>query len=120
MERIINIDGKDVKFKATAATLRLYRMKFRRDLMVDLMKISEKAGKKNKNLDVIDLELFENAAYIMAKQADNSVPDTPEEWLDGFDTFAIRDILPGIMELWSDNMETMSDSKKKMIQLTEK
>ena len=39
------------------------------------------------------LEMFENIAFIMAKHADASIPDTPEEWMDQFNTvkvFAVR------------------------------
>ena len=38
MEKIINIDGKDVKFKSTAGTLCKYRMQFKSDMIDDLMK----------------------------------------------------------------------------------
>jgi hypothetical protein len=33
--------------------------------------------------------MFENIAYVMAKHADANIPDTPEEWLDRFNTFSI-------------------------------
>ena len=96
MEKTIKIDGKDVKFKATAATPRLYRLKFKRDLIKDLAELSKVVGKKNFNIP--DLELFENVSYIMAKQADSQVPDDINEWLDDFSTFAMSEILPEIME----------------------
>ena len=112
MEKTIEIDGKKVKFKATAATPRLYRLKYGRDLLKDLSTLSVQA-RKNK-FDIPSLEVFENAAHIMAKQADPAVPDDAGEWLDGFETFAIRDILPAIMELWNANTETMIASKKKL------
>lgn len=118
MEKVINIDGKEVKFKATAATLRIYRMRFGRDLLMDLAKLSKTA--KKEKLEIPDLELFENVAFVMAKQADTSIPNTVEEWLDGFSTFAIRDILPSILELWSDNMATVAESKKKLTEVAGK
>ena len=40
-------------------------------------------------MDMFSLEMFENIAYIMAKHADPNIPDTPEEWLDEFNTFSI-------------------------------
>ena len=43
---------------------------------------------------MFSLEMFENIAYIMAKHADPSIPDSPEEWLDNFSTFSIYQILP--------------------------
>lgn len=63
-------------------------------------------------LDVIDLEIFEDTAYIMARQYDPSVPDTPEEWLENFTTFSIYEILPEILELWAINNKTTATPKK--------
>lgn len=112
MEKIVKIDGKDVKFKASASTLRIYRIKFKSDLLIDLTKLS--ASAKKGKYEIPDLESFENVAYIMAKQADPSIPDSVEDWLDQFSTFAICEILPAIMELWEDNMTTMVESKKNL------
>ena len=67
---------------------------------------------ENSNLDLFSLEMFENIAYVMAKHADPSVPDTPEEWLDGFNTFSIYQVLPQIIELWGLNTQTDVQAKK--------
>ena len=123
MIRKIEIDGYEVAFKASAAIPRIYRIRFGRDIYADLAKL-EKAINKNEEsasgLDVFSLELFENIAYIMAKHADNSIPDTPEEWLDEFSTFSIYQILPQIIELWGLNNQTLVQSKKNFAQLIEK
>lgn len=123
MIRKIEIDGQEVAFKASAAIPRIYRIRFGRDIYADLAKL-EKAINKNdegaSSLDVFSLELFENIAYIMAKHADNSIPDTPEEWLDEFSTFSIYQILPQIIELWGLNNQTLVQSKKNFAQLSEK
>ena len=123
MIRKIEIDGHEVAFKASAAIPRIYRIRFGRDIYADLAKL-EKAINKNEEsasgLDVFSLELFENIAYIMAKHADNSIPDTPEDWLDQFSTFSIYQILPQIIELWGLNNQTLVQSKKNFAQLIEK
>lgn len=84
----------------------------------------EKAVGDNKEeasgLDTFSLEMFENIAYIMAKHADSTVPNTPEEWLDGFNTFSIYQILPQIIELWGLNVQTEVQSKKNFAQLSAK
>ena len=59
--------------------------------------------------------MFENIAYVMAKDADTSIPDTPEEWLDGFNTFSIYQVLPQIIELWGLNTQTEVQAKKKLL-----
>ena len=47
----------------------------------------------------------------MAKHADSSVPDSPEEWLDAFSTFSIYQVLPEIIKLWGLNLETQVKEK---------
>ena len=79
--KTIEIDGKPVKFRASAAIPRIYRIKFQRDIYKDLRSLekSVKANDEdNSGLDLLSLEMFENIAYVMAKHADPEVPDTPE------------------------------------------
>ena len=115
MEATIDIGGKPVKFKATALTPRIYRHKFGRDMIVDLNSLQSALGrtKDGKEFSTLDLEIFENAAYAMAKQADASIPDSAEEWFDGFDMFNIYNILPQLLQLWGANTATTAEPKKK-------
>ena len=119
----IEIDGKEVAFKASAAIPRIYRLKFQRDIYKDLSSLEKAIGggdASNSNLDSFSLEMFENIAFIMAKHADANVPDTPEEWLDGFNTFSIYQVLPQIIELWGLNVKTEVEAKKNFAQLSAK
>ena len=60
------------------------------------------------------LTMFENVAYLMAKHADpQGVPSSPDEWLDGFDTFSIYCVFPVIQEMWSANLKTLNKPVKK-------
>ena len=119
----IEIDGKEVLFRASAAIPRLYRIKFRRDIYKDLAQL-EKAVDQNVEegsmLDTFSLELFENIAYMMARHADPTIPDTPEEWLEEFNTFSIYQVLPQIIELWGLNIESEAQSKKNFQKLSGK
>ena len=120
LKRTIEIDGRQVPFKASAAIPRIYRMKFQRDIFRDLRALEKAVDKENpeeSSLDLFSLEMFENIAYVMAKHADPSVPDTPEEWLDGFNTFSIYQILPQIIDLWGLNVKTDVESKKNFARL---
>ena len=65
-------------------------------------------------LDTFSLEMFENIAYVMAKHADTNIPETPEELLDGFNTFSIYQVLPQLIELWGLNVQTDVSAKKKL------
>jgi hypothetical protein len=117
----VEIDGKQVPFKASAAIPRIYRIKFNRDIYKDLRSLEKAVGEgdeNNSNLDLFSLEMFENIAYVMAKHADPNIPDTPEEWLDEFNTFSIYQVLPSIIELWGLNVQTEVESKKNFAQLT--
>lgn len=113
MEKTIKIDGREVKFKATAATIRLYRQHTGRDLLVDMQTLQKSTGSGD-GLSAEALTLFENIAYTMAKQADDSIPDSADEWLDEFEMFSIYVVLPQIVELWRLNELTTSESKKKV------
>ena len=115
----IEIDGKMVAFKASAAIPRIYRLKFQRDIYKDLSSLEKAIGDgdaSNSSLDSFSLEMFENIAFIMAKHADANVPDTPEEWLDDFNTFSIYQVLPQIIELWGLNVKTEVEAKKNFAQ----
>ena len=121
MVKKIEIDGKQVPFRASAAIPRIYRIKFHRDIYKDLRELEKSIGStdpENSNLDLFSLEMFENIAYVMARHADPSIPDTPEEWLDGFNTFSIYQVLPQIIELWGLNTQQEVESKKNFAQVT--
>jgi len=116
--RNIEIDGKQVSFKASAAIPRIYRMKFQRDIYKDLKALEKSVGsnnEENSNLDMFSLEMFENIAFVMAKHADPKIPNTPEEWLDSFNTFSIYQVLPQLIELWGLNVQTDVESKKNFV-----
>lgn len=126
MDKVITIGNKEVGFRATALTPRLYRHKIGRDIIQDLNSLKKAYNRALKpkqdateedmqdaQLSAIDLEMFENVAYIMARQYDASIPGTPDEWLDGFEVFSIYEILPSILELWAINEATTARPKKK-------
>ena len=118
MIKNIEIDGKQVAFKASAAIPRIYRMKFQRDIYKDLKALEKSIGdnsEESSNLDMFSLEMFENIAFVMAKHADASIPNTPEEWLDGVNTFSIYQVLPQLIELWRLNVQTDVEAKKNFV-----
>ena len=121
VKKEIEIDGRLVPFRASASIPRLYRARFRRDIFKDLMRL----GKTIKSADsddipISDLEMFENVAFVMAKHADPKQPDTPEEWLDQFNTFSIYEVLPELLDLWNLNISTDVEAKKKLNQVAGK
>lgn len=112
--KTISICGQPVRFCASAATPRLYRLKFKRDIFADMQKLTKEFQERNTGADlaVESLEIFENVAYIMAFQADRSIPDTIDQWLDQFEMFSIYEVLGELVQLWGDNLFTSARAKK--------
>ena len=119
LEKTVKIGDTDVKFRSSASVPRLYRMKFGRDIVKDLSKLEksykEKASEDGSSMEIEDLEIFENVAYIMAFHADPTIPKTIDEWLEQFEMFSIYEILPEILELWGSNLITDVEAKKNRI-----
>ncbi|MGN0241897.1 MAG: hypothetical protein ACI4CS_09445 [Candidatus Weimeria sp.] len=121
LEKTIEISGKPVKFRSSAAIPRIYRLKFRRDIFKDLSKLEKSyqaRAKDSEDFEIDDLEIFENVAYIMAYHADPSIPKTIDEWLDQFEMFSIYQVLPEILELWGSNLMTDVQAKKGLAEVS--
>ena len=116
MDKIIKIDGRDVKFRATARTPRLYRALTGRDMIADMNRMQKRLNevKDGDRFDVMDLQIFEDMAYIMARHADPEMETkTSDDWLDTFDMLSIYEVLPELMKLWKANTLQTSTPKKK-------
>lgn len=122
MDKVISINEREVKFRATARTPRLYRMLINRDMIIDMNNLGKafKEAKEAKDngessgLTTEMLMIFEDAAYVMARHATPEMAEkSPDEWLDTFDMFDIYDILPELLDLWNMNTMTTAESKKK-------
>ena len=117
LQKTVKVGDKEVAFRSSATIPRLYRIKFKRDIFKDLSKLEKSYKGKTEDgeeFQIEDLEIFENVAYIMAYHADNSIPQTIEEWLDQFDMFSIYEVLPQILELWGQNMVVEVQAKKEL------
>lgn len=137
MKKTIRISGVDCRMKSSAAIPRMYRLKFGRDIFVDMGKLKkqmdaqdklkkelrEQAEKKGEEFDegsvgsmlpIQSLEMFENIAYLMHKHGDPKQPNDIDRWLEQFEVFDIYKILPEILEMWNLENETRSIPKKKV------
>lgn len=127
--RTIKVGELDIPMRASALVPRLYRAKFGRDMMRDLLNLRNKFKRAAKDenadgddntdggdsgFDEIDLTIFENVAWMLAKHADPTVPSEPDDWLDSIPgILSIYEALPQILALWSDNLKTTSSPRKK-------
>ena len=117
LQKTVKIGEQDVTFKSSAAIPRMYRGIFKRDIFKDMTKLksafAENIDKDGSTMEVEDLELFENVAYIMARHANPNIPDTIDEWLEQFETFDIYNILPDLFTMWTNENAGTSKLKKK-------
>ena len=110
MEKIIEIGGKSVKFKATAGFLYRYRTYFGIEYSVDLAKIANTSKKikesnaKEADSDVLacseeaDTRVFQRILWTYAKTADPTIPDI-DLWLDEFEEFDTQAIMAQLKDL---------------------
>lgn len=121
MRKTLMISGIECHFKSSAAIPRMYRLKFGRDVFVDLQKLKkqvelsgrmEKEEKEESSIPINSLEIFENIAFLMHKHGDPTQPSEIDDWLEQFETFSIYEVLPEILEMWGLENKQMSTEKK--------
>ena len=95
--KTIEIDGKQVKFKASAAVPRLYRVKFGRDIYKDLRMLEKSVGDNDE--DASNMDLFS---------------------LEQFNTFSIYQIRPQLIDLWGLNVQTTVEARKNLAKVSGK
>lgn len=85
LEKIIKVDGKDVKFRSSATVPRLYRIKFGRDIFKDLAKLEkaykgkEEDGDDQRTLMLVQADIFPRTREIKNKLTCS--PRTDEPWI---------------------------------------
>jgi len=114
MEKILTIDGRQVKFKSTGAFLLRYKAQFGRDAIQDILKLQGAIDNKNriKNIDALNLEILYDLIWTLAKTANPSIPP-PMEWLDEFSKFPVMDIIPEVTDMIYSCLSSTVQSKKK-------
>lgn len=108
MEKVLKIDGKEYKLRASGSTPRVYRSLFKSDVFSDIQRAVTPTG------DLVGIDVFENLAYCMALQGGSiSTGTNIEDWLDSLDSpTAIIEVATDLMDLWSAETDTMSVGKK--------
>lgn len=116
METTIQIDGKPLRLKASAAVPLMYRNQYGRDLMRDLQSV---ATSEDDGAHAASVGMIERMAYIMAKHADpEAVPDSVEAWLAELPPMTLYHMIPVVMALWSGNLARLEEAQKKTRLLT--
>ena len=58
MTKVIEIDGREVAFRASAAIPRIYRLKFQRDIYKDLSALEKAVGKADEGISNLGICLL--------------------------------------------------------------
>lgn len=112
MRKVVTIDEKQIPLQSDGGTLRRYRRFFNRDFLTDISALSGfiKTG-KGSGLDIGTIT--ENVAWVLAKRADDTIPDI-DEWLESFDDpMAILNASEDIFSLIQESNKSTIEPKKK-------
>lgn len=108
MEKTLTIDGREVRFKSTAATPLRYKAQFGKDYFAQIIQLNKLKNFKKNNFEALenaDFEVFYNIIWVLAKTADKTIPE-PMEWMDEFEAFPLGEIIPQIQELILGSLQT--------------
>lgn len=108
MEKIINVDGKQIKLKADGAILLRYKMQFQRDCLQDMFRLAK--IKETQDYSQFDTDLLYRLTWILAKTGDNEIPPMME-WFSEFNNFPIFEVLPDVMDLIKNCLATKKKQK---------
>ena len=92
IKKTVKIDGKEITFKMSAATPRIYRAQFQQDLIFEMQK------------EMTDLELIENLSWVAAGCPGKSV----EKWLETLPPSFAVDMPDIILSMWTENNATVA------------
>ncbi len=114
MEKMLTIDGRQVRLKSTGAFLLRYKAQFGRDAIQDAFRLLGSMDSNNQITDLgsLDLEVLYNMTWTLAKTADPSLPP-PMEWLDSFSAFPLDEIVPEVIDMIASSFISTAISKKK-------
>lgn len=115
MEKIINIDGKEMRMVANGATPRVYRLMFGADIFADV----QTAIEDNK---IRDVSVIEQLAFVLGRQGGSIPTDMGiDEWLETInDPMALVMAAPEVINVWTGNLKTTANGKKKNVRQTAK
>ena len=108
MEKIINVSGREVRLKSSAALPLRYKAQFGKDLFADMAKLQSVA---DGDITEIDTEVFYNVVWALAKCADPGIPPILD-WLEEFEEFPVFEIFNESSELVTKSMGTDTKNAK--------
>lgn len=108
MFKVVTIEGKDIPMKSTGRTARLYARYFNKDFISSFLQL-----KKLADGETADTAIFEEIAWILAKAANDNIPEI-DEWLDQFESpLSIFKKAKDILSIVDKSFGTTVNPKKK-------
>lgn len=100
MEKILTIDGRQVRFKSTAALPLHYATHFGSDVLADSLGLKENKGENT-------IQMF-RMVWTLAYCADKTIPPL-EEWIEGFESFPIYSIFPKLNDMFWETVRGVAE-----------
>lgn len=110
MLKTVTIAGIPVELKATGSTLLKYRNWFGRDLIADF-KAVQRSFESEGEVSGEVFDIIAKLTYTMAKQADKTISNDYEEWLDQFDSFPVSEFAADVVTFWASTLQSKSEPK---------
>ena len=117
MEKTLTIDGKQVPFRKSGATMLAYKRQTGREFYSDLSAFLGCVNKDEKgniimtdgvpsvDMSKFDIEYMYAMIHVMARSADRSIPADMLDWLDTFDDFDVIGIFCQLMPMLGAEMK---------------
>lgn len=111
MEKVIKIDGKDIKLKSNAMNALIYRSEFGEDIFKSTGSFLS-CSKEDGTIDINKLDSLAiiKLTWTMAKSADKNILPF-ETWLDSLNEFPIIDVFNEIYEMIFSNLTATTTIK---------
>lgn len=128
MDKVINIDGKNVKFTSNGALILAYRMHFNKDIMKvlfplieNILPLTEIQNPTAENiasvLERVELTDVYNIVWTLAKLGNPQI-DEPLTFYSGFSQFPILEVAVELLPMVLESLTSNEKIKKKLTEMT--
>ena len=111
IKKQVTIDGKEYTLGMSALLPKIYRAQYGRALVTDMRKLTSMF--QGQEADTRD-SVLEDIVWATLNHGGTEVGDSQDEWLASIDSpFAMYELLPTIVGMWTENNKTTAIPRKK-------